>query len=358
MEKERVTKKLAQVHRNSSRALAQCKKEAGGLMPIYNETIIKRWFNDEKNLKILNGILFHWSDRQIAKENNLRIDRVSNFRSKLKKKGLLTAGFFSINHEKLALIKLMDFPRECPSLDDIFLTRLVRTSRPFGYLRIRLLPPDMIEEGYQLGPDIDVMNTFSTPFVHENFKAQFESIFGQDELHLYERKNEKKNGKLDLLSIYICKEVEKENYGARTLSRAISQQIGESELGVQPSISNVNRRLKELKKEGVVCMAHPLNFVPLRPYYNVDSAVVKKNRNFSKTIAALARLNVVVGFNDILNEPGKAFVTLQYHFSQKWDILNILEEYLEEITFFDYAPSGMRRTIPFEYFRKILRKKE
>ena len=107
---------------------------------MYIETIINRWFNDEKNLKILNGIVRHWSDKQIARENNIRIDAVANYRSKLKKKRLLTAGFFSINHEKLGLAQLMDFPRERPSPNDTFLVRLVRISRPYGYLRVRLLP--------------------------------------------------------------------------------------------------------------------------------------------------------------------------------------------------------------------------
>ena len=328
-------------------------------MPIYTETIIKRWFGDEKNLSILNGIIQNWSDRQIAREHNLRIDRVSNYRSKLKKKGLLTTGLYSIKHEKLGLIRLMDFPQTYPSVDDVFLTFLVPISRPFGYLRMRQLPPDMVEdEGYQLGKRIDVVNKFQTPFVIEDFKAQFEEVFGKAELNLYEKKNKKKSGKVDLLSIYICKEVQKGNYGARTLSRAISEQIGEEELGIQPSISNVNRRLKQLKKDMIVCKSNPLNLVPLRPYYNLDSALVRKNDHFYETMAALAELNVIVRFSDVLNEFDKAYIVLQYHFSQKWDILGILQKYLGDITFFDHSPYEIRRTIPFEYFREILFEKK
>lgn len=328
-------------------------------MPIYKETIINKWFNNEKNLSILNGIVRHWSDRQIARETGLRIDKVANYRSKLKKKELLTAGFYSINYEKLGLVNLMDFPKELPSLVDTFLIRLVRISKPFGYLRMRLLPPHIIEDkGYQLGANFDVMNTFSTPFVRGNFRTEFEEVFGQNELHLYERKNKKMGEKVDLLSIYICKEMQKGNYGARTLARAISQQIDENELGIQPSISNVNRRLKQLKKEGVVTMANPLNLVPLRPYYNLDATIVRKNDNFFKTLAALVDLNIMVRFNDILNNPDLAYVTIQYHFSQKWDILSILKEYLEEVTFFDHSPFGIRRTIPFEYFKEILLEKK
>ncbi len=323
-------------------------------MPIYKETIINRWFNDEKNLKTLNGIIQHWSDRKIAREYGLRIDRVANYRSKLKRKALLTAGFFSINHEKIGLVDVMDFPKEPPSSDDVFLIRLARISRPFGYLRMRLLPQHLVEEGYQLGPNFDVMNNFSPPFVYEKFRNQFEEIFGQCNLQLYVKKNKKRNGKIDLLSIYICKEVQKGNYGARTLSRVISEQIDEDELGIQPSISNINRRLRQLKKEGVISMANPLNLVPLRPYFNLDAAMVKKNENFHDTLAALAELNVAVRYNDILNGGNRAYVTLQYHFSQKWEILSILKEYLEEITFFDHSPFGIRRTIPFEYFREIL----
>ena len=325
---------------------------------MYIETIINRWFNDEKNLKILNGIVRHWSDKQIARENNIRIDAVANYRSKLKKKRLLTAGFFSINHEKLGLAQLMDFPRERPSLNDTFLVRLVRISRPYGYLRVRLLPAEIVEEGYQMGPSIDVMNDFSSPIVKEKFRAQFEKYFGQVELNLYEKENKKKNGKVDLLSIYVCKEVQKENYGARILSREISQQISEDELGIQSSISNVNRRLRQMKADGVICKSNPLNLVPLRPFYNLDSALVKKNEDFEKVVATLANLNVLVRFNNILNGDDRSYLSLQYHYSQKWDILGILNEYLEEITFFDHSPFGMRRTIPFEYFREILSEKK
>lgn len=321
---------------------------------IHTETIIRKWFDDEKSLKALNGIVHHWTDRQIAREYNLRIDFVANQRSKLKKKGLLTAGFFSIDNEKLGLVKLMDFPREPPSLDDVFLIFLMRISRPFGYLRQRLVPPDMVEEGYELGPNIDVMNDFSTPFVKKNFRSKFEETIDDKSINLYEKQNKKKNGKVDLLSIYICKEVQRENYGARVLARVISQQISEDELGVQASISNVNRRLQTLRKDGVICKANPLNLLPLRPHYNMDSAIVKKNEDFHKTLATFAELNVLVRYNDILNEPDKAYINLQYHFSQKWDILSILKKYLEEVTFFDYAPFGIRRTIPYEYFRKIL----
>ncbi|KYK35135.1 MAG: hypothetical protein HXS46_18080 [Theionarchaea archaeon] len=327
-------------------------------MPIHKETIINKWFNNEKNLSILNGIVRHWTDRQIARDTGLRIDKVANYRSKLKKKGLLTTGFFTINHEKLGLVKLMDFPRERPSLDDVFLIFLMRISRPFGYLRQRLLPPEMVEEGYQLGPSAGIVNDFSIPFVQEDFGTQFEEIFGQDEPELYEKKNKKKNGKIDLLSIYICKEVERGNYGARVLAKVISQQIDEEELGIQPSISNTNRRLQQLKKDGVICMTNPLNLLPLRPYYSMDTAIVKKNENFLKTLTAFAKLNVMIRFSDIMNEPDKAYVTLQYHFSQKWDILGILKKYLERITFFDHAPFGIRRTIPYEYFKEILTEKK
>jgi hypothetical protein len=66
---------------------------------------------------------------------------------------------------------------------------------------------------------------------------------------------------------------------------------------------------------------------------------------------------VLIRFADILNEPNRAYISLQYHFSQKWDILGILDEYLEEITFFDHAPSEERRTIPYEYFRDNFSKK-
>ncbi|MBU7047066.1 MAG: hypothetical protein HXS54_11590 [Theionarchaea archaeon] len=323
-------------------------------IPIHVETIIKRWFNDEKNLRVLNGIVHHWTDRQIAREYNLRIDMVANYRSKLKRKGLLTVGFFTIDHEKLGLVKVMDFPKELPPLDDVFLIRLARISRPFGYLRMRLLPPDSVDDGYQLGPNLDIINNFSTPFVKDSFSAQFEKIFGQEKLQFYEKLNKKKNGKVDLLSIYICKEVEKENYGARILSREISQQIGGDELGVQPSISNVNRRLRQMKKDGIVCKANPLNLVPLRPYYNVDAALVKKNDNYHEALAALASLNVLVRVNNIFNRPDKAYISLQYYYSQKWEILGILKKYLEEITFFDHAPFGIRRTIPYEYFTETL----
>lgn len=327
-------------------------------MPIYTETIIKRWFNDEKNLSTLNGIVRHWTDKQIARENNLRVDRVANYRSKLKKKGLLTTGFYIINHEKLGLVQVMDFPRELPSLDDVFLTFLVRISRPLGYMRMRLLPPDMVEEGYQLGAGFDIINDFTIPFVNEKFRAEFERIFGKANLDLYEKKNKRKDGKVDLLSIYVCKEVQKGFYGARVLSKEISQQISEEKLGIQPSISNVNRRLKQLKKEGIICRSNPLNLVPLRPYYNLDSAVVKKNDNFFKTLATLTKLNVMVRFSDVLNETDRAYIALQYHFSQKWDILGILKEHLEEITFFDHSPFEIRRTIPFEYFRGIFSEKK
>jgi DNA-binding Lrp family transcriptional regulator len=323
-------------------------------MPIYTETIINRWFNNEKNLKILNGIVHHKSDKQIARKNKVRIDRVANYRSKLKKKNLLTAGFFNVNHEKLGLVQLLDFPRELPSTDDTFLTFLARISRPFGYMRARLVPLHMVEEGYQLGASIDVETDFTTPFIRSDFEARFEELFDRAEFKLYAKRNKRKNMEVDLLSIYICKEIQKGNYGARTLAAAISKEIGKSELGVHPSISNVNRRLKQLKKEGVIYKSNPLNLIPLRPYYNLDSAVVKKNKNFRETLAALAGLNVMVRFSEILNESDRAYISLQYHFSQKWDILRILKEYLEEITFFDHAPSEKRRTIPFEYFEKIL----
>jgi DNA-binding Lrp family transcriptional regulator len=327
-------------------------------MPIYTETIIKRWFGSEKNLSTLNGIVHHKSDKQIARETGLRIDRVSNYRSKLKKKGLLTAGFFSINHENLGLVQVMDFPREFPSLDDVYLTYLVRISRPFGYLRLRLLPPAMVEDGYHLGASVGVMNYFSTPFVIEDFRTQFETLCGQAELHLYEKKRKRESEKIDLLSIYICKEVQKGKYGARTLASSISEQITEDELGIQPSISNVNRRVKQLKEHGTIRRTNPLNLVPLKPYYNLDSAIVKKNDNFHQTLAVLAELNVMVRFSDILNEPDKAYIILEYHFSQKWDMLGILKKYLGEIIFFDHAPRGTRRTIPFEYFKRILSEKK
>ena len=332
-------------------------KKAGG-MPIYTETIIKRWFSNEKNLRTLSGIVHHKSDRQIARENSLRIDRVANYRSRLKKKGLLATGFFNIDHEKLGLVQVMDFPRERPPSDDVFLIFLVRISRPFGYLRARLVPPHMVGEGYQLGASIDVMNEFTVPFVHEDFRGQFEKMVGQTELQLYKEKNSKKYKKVDLLSFYICKEVQKENYGARTLARAISQQISEDKLGLQPSISNVNRRLKQLKKDGIIFKSNPLNLVPLRPYYSLDSAFVKKNEHFFETLAALAKLNVLVRYNDILNDPDRAYISLQYHFSQKWDILGILKKYLEKIIFFDHAPYEARRTIPYEYFRDSLLEKK
>ena len=327
-------------------------------MPISTETIIRRWFGSEKDLKTLNGIVRHWSDRQIAREHNLRIDRVANYRSKLKGKGLLTAGFFSINHEKLGLVQVMDFPKERPPLDDIFLTFLVRISRPYGYLRVRQLPPDKLEEGYQLGAGFDLMNSFTVPFVKDDFRDQFEKLFDQSQLELYEKKNKKKNGKIDLLSIYICKEVQKGFYGARILAREISHQVDEDELGIQPSISNINRRLRQLKNERIIDRSNPLNLLPLRPFYNLDSAVVKKNQHFTKTLATLVGLNVIVRFNDILNDHDRAYLSLQYHFSQKWDILGILNEYLEEITFFDHAPFGIRRTIPFEYFTEIFSEKK
>ncbi len=322
-------------------------------MPIYTETIIKRWFGSQKNLDILNGIVHHKNDKQIAKENKVRIDRVANYRSKLKRKGLLTAGIYNINHEKLGLVQLMDLLKEPPSADDIFLTYLVRISRPFGYLRLRLLPPEMVEDGYQLGVGTDVMNEFTVPFVKENFRDQFENVFGQTALHVYEGDNKKESEKIDLLSVYICKEVQKGKYGARTLSGAISQQIDEDELGIQPSISNVNRRLKQLKEQGVVRRSNPLNLVPLKPYYELNSTIVKRNHDFEQTLAALARLNVMIRFSTILNEPDKAYIILEYHYSQKWDILGILNEHLEEITFFDHAPYGVRRTIPFEYFENV-----
>lgn len=323
-------------------------------MPIYTETIIKRWFNNEKNLRTLSGIVHHKSDRQIARESSLRIDRVANYRGRLKKKGLLATGFFNIDHEKLGLVQVMDFLREHPSSDDFFLIFLVRISRPFGYLRARLVPPHMVGEGYQLGASIDVVNEFTVPFVREDFKEQFEKAVGQTELQLYKEKNSKNYKKVDLLSVYICKEVQKGNYGARTLARAISQQISEDKLGIQPSISNVNSRLKQLKKDGIIFKSNPLNLMPLRPYYCLDSAFVKKNEHFFETLAALAKLNVLVRFNDILNDPDRAYISLQYHFNQKWDILGILKNHLGEITFFDHSPFGIKRTIPYEYFRNSL----
>jgi hypothetical protein len=327
-------------------------------MPIYTETIINRWFNDEKNLKILNGIVRHLSDKQIAKETGLRIDRIANYRSKLKKKGLLTAGFFTINHDKLGLVKLMDFPKELPSVDNIFLIRLARISRPFGYLRIRFIPENLVEEGYQLGHNLDVINTFRTPFVIEEFTNGFNEIFGESEISLFNQSNNKTNPKIDLLSIYICKEVEKGNYGARTLSKAISEQISEEELGVQPSISNINRKLQSLKKDRVIAKACPLNFVPLRPYYNLDSSIVNKSENFQKVLAAFSKLNIIARFNEIVNHPDKVYITLQYHYSLKWDILNIFKEYLGEIIFFDHTAFGIRRTLPFEYFKEKLSEKK
>lgn len=326
-------------------------------MPIYTETIIKRWFGKKKNLEILNGIVHHKNDKQIAKETGLRIDRVANYRRKLKKKGLLTAGFYSINHEKLGLIQVMDFPREKPDTGDTFLTFLVRISRPFGYLRMRQLPPDRVGDGYHLGAGIRILNSFSIPFIVKDFKTRFKDIFGHVELDIDGRKYEK-DEEIDLLSIYICKEVQRGNYGARTISRAISKEIGEDELGIQPSISNVNRRLKQLRKRGIICKANPLNLVPLRPYYNFDSAIVKKTKDFNYTLAALTELNVIIGINNILNNSEKANIFLEYHFSQKWEILGILKEHLEEITFFDHAPFGLRRTLPYEYFRDMLSEKK
>lgn len=325
-------------------------------MPIYTETIIKRWFGKEKNLEILNGIVHHKNDKQIAKETGLRIDRVANYRRKLKKKGLLTVGFYNINHEKLGLTQVMDFPREKPDTDDIFLTFLVRISRPFGYLRLRQFPPDRVGDGYHLGTGTRIMNSFSLPFIVKDFKKQFEEIFGQVELDIDGKKYEK-DDKIDLLSIYICKEVQRGNYGARTIARAISKEIDEDDLGIQPSISNVNRRLKKLKKEGIIRKSNPLNLVPLRPYYNFDSAIVKKTKHFNQTLAALIELNVIIGVSSILNEPQKAYIVLEYHFSQKWEILGILKQYLEEITFLDHAPFGLRRTLPYEYFREKLSEK-
>jgi DNA-binding Lrp family transcriptional regulator len=326
-------------------------------MPIYPETIIKRWFGKEKNLKILNGIVHHKNDKQIAKETKLRIDRVANYRRKLKKKGLLTTGFYNINHEKLGLVQEMDFPREKPDIDDTFLTFLVRISRPFGYLRLRQLPPDRAGDGYHLGVGKRMMNSFSLPFIVKDFMTRFEEIFGQVELDIDEERHEK-DEQIDLLSIYICKEVQRGNYGARTIARAISKEIDEDELGIQPSISNVNRRLKRLRREGIIRKSNPLNLVPLRPYYNFDSAIVKKTKDFNHTLAALTELNVIIGISNILNKPEKAYIVVEYHFSQKWDILRILKEYLEEITFLDHAPFGLRRTLPYEYFRDMLSEKK
>lgn len=327
-------------------------------MPIYIETIIHRWFNNEKNLNILNGIIRHLSDKQIARETGLRIDRIANYRSKLKKKGLLTAGFYTINHEKLGLIKLMDFPKEFPAKEDVFLIRLARISRPFGYLRIRLMPKNSIEEGYQLGPNIDVINNFKTPFIIEKeFTDRFTDVFGESTMQHFGKSGNNSPSKIDLLSIYICKEVEKGNYGARTLSKAISEQISEDELGVQPSISNVNRRLQTMKKEGIIARACPLNLVPLRPYYNLDSSMINKNENFDKILSAFSKLNIIARFNEVINDPDKVYVTLQYHYSLKWDILNIFKEYLGEIIFFDHTAFGLRRTLPFEYFREKLSEK-
>jgi hypothetical protein len=322
-------------------------------MPIYIETIISQWLNDEKNLSILNGIVRHLSDRQIANEAGLRIDRVTNYRWKLKNKGLFNTGFYNIDHEKLGLIQVMDFPKERPSTDDTFLTFMARISRPFGYLRARMVPPHMVKDGYQLGAGVDVLNDFSTPFVVKDFKQQFEEIYGQVEFNAYSKNgNQKKD--VDLLSIFICKEVQRGRYRASTLSKVISQQISEDELGVKPSIGNVNERLKQLKKDGVVFKSNPFNVVPLRPYYSFDSAIVKKNECFYDTLAALAELNVVVRYADIIGDSDKSYISLQYNFNHKWDMLRILKEKLEEITFFDHAPYEARRTIPYEYFKDIL----
>ncbi|MBU6998943.1 MAG: hypothetical protein HXS41_08515 [Theionarchaea archaeon] len=320
-------------------------------MPIYIETIMQKWFGTQKNLNILNGIVRHWSDKHISSEYNVRIDRVANYRSKLRKKGLLTAGFFSINYEKLGLVQVVDFPSELPSSDDIFLTYLVRISRPYGYMRARLLPQHLVEDGYHFGAGHGLVNTFITPFVRKNFTAEFKEVFGKAEFISYEKKNSNRNARIDLLSIYICKEVQKGLYGSRTLARVISEQISEQQLEVQPSISNINRRLQQLKSSGVVRESNPLNLVPLRPYYNLDSAIVNKNENFHEVLAALVSLNVMARHSDVLNMPGKAYVSLQYHYSQKWDILGIFKKYLGDVTFFDHAPSEVRRTIPFEYFR-------
>jgi DNA-binding Lrp family transcriptional regulator len=334
-------------------------RKRGSSMPIYIETIMQKWFGNEKNLNILNGIVRHWSDKQISSEYNIRIDRVANYRSKLRKKGLLTAGFFSINYEKLGLVQVVDFPPEPPSSDDIFLTYLVRISRPFGYMRARLLPKNLVEDGYHFGAGHGLVNTFTTPFVRSDFSTEFEKAFGGVEQMPYEKKSNEKDAKIDLLSIYICKEVQKGVYGARTLSKTISGQISEQQLDIQPSISNVNRRLRELKNSGVVRKSNPLNLVPLRPYYNLDSAIVNKNENFHNVLAALASLNVMARYSDVLNMPGKAYISLQYHFSQKWDILGIFKKYLDDVTFFDHAPSEIRRTIPFEYFRdEVLKEKK
>jgi hypothetical protein len=326
-------------------------RKRGSSMPIYIETIIKKWFGNEKNLNILNGIVRHWSDKQISTHYKIRIDKVANYRSKLKKKGLLTTGFFSIDHRKLGLTHVVDFPSEPPSLDDVFLTYLVRMSRPFCYMRARLLPKDLVENGYHFGSGIDLINTFTVPFIRKNLGAEFENTFGKARLLLYEKRNKKRNGKIDLLSIYICKEVQKGLYGARTLARSISGQISEEQLGIQPSISNINRRLRQLKRDGVICKSSPLNLVPLRPYYNMESAMVNKNDNFFQVLATLASLNVTVRYYDILNLPQKAYITLQYYYNNKWDILAIFKKYLGDVTFFDHAPTEVRRTIPFEYFR-------
>jgi hypothetical protein len=326
-------------------------RKRGSSMPIYIETIMQKWFGNKKNLNILNGIVRHWSDKQISTHYKIRIDKVANYRSKLKKKGLLTTGFFNINHEKLGLTHVVDFPSEPPPLDDIFLTYLVRISRPYGYLRARLLPNHLVEDGYHFGAGYGLVNTFTTPFVRKNFRADFEEIFGKAELIPYEKRNKKKNEKIDLLSIYICKEVQKGLYGARTLARVISGQISEEQLGMQPSISNINRRLRQLKKDGVINKSNPLNLMPLRPYYNTDSAIVNKNENFSQVLAALADLGVMVRYSDVMNLPEKAYVSLQYHYSEKWDILGIFKKYLDDVIFFDHASQDVRRTIPFEYFR-------
>jgi hypothetical protein len=334
-------------------------RKRGSSMPIYIETIIKKWFGNEKNLNILNGIVRHWSDKQISTHYKIRIDKVANYRSKLKKKGLLTAGFLSINYEKLGLIQVIDFPPEPPPLDDVFLTFLARISRPFGYMRVRLLPDHMVEDGYHLGAGVDLVNTFAMPFIRKNFGIEFEDELSVGELTLYEKKVKKKNGKVDLLSIYICKEVQRGRYGARTLAKVISEQIDEEQLGVQPSISNINRRLRQLKKDGIILKSNPLNLAPLRPYYNLDSAIVNKNESFNQVLAALANLNVMIRYADVLNLPGKSYLSLQYHYSQKWDILGVFKKYLDDVTFFDHAPFGVRRTIPFEYFRdEVLKEKK
>jgi hypothetical protein len=259
----------------------------------------------------------------------------------------------------LGLIQVIDFPPEPPPLDDVFLTFLARISRPFGYMRVRLLPDHMVEDGYHLGAGVDLVNTFAMPFIRKNFGIEFEDELSVGELTLYEKKVKKKNGKVDLLSIYICKEVQRGRYGARTLAKVISEQIDEEQLGVQPSISNINRRLRQLKKDGIILKSNPLNLAPLRPYYNLDSAIVNKNESFNQVLAALANLNVMIRYADVLNLPGKSYLSLQYHYSQKWDILGVFKKYLDDVTFFDHAPFGVRRTIPFEYFRdEVLKEKK